>query len=254
MLRKIVNIDEEKCNGCGLCVPSCAEGAIQVIDGKARLISEVYCDGLGACLGECPQDAISIEEREADPFDEGAVETHLSKQEIGAGRTRPSHDSELRACPGSAVQMFTPNNSAISREKQQEVEAIPSALTNWPVQLTLAPVNAPYFKGAKLLLAGDCVPFAMADFHQRFLNNRTLLVGCPKLDNTDLYRRKLAQILLQNDVKSVEVLYMEVPCCFGLVHLARVALEEAGKDLPLAITKINVRGQVLETQVLGLTT
>jgi len=248
MLRKVVNIDEEKCNGCGVCVPSCAEGAIRVIDGKARLVSETYCDGLGACLAECPQDAISIEEREADAFDEQAVEKYLAAQQAAPGRSATSSPSELRGCPGSAIHVLGRDDVEISSSKPGE--PIPSALTNWPVQLTLAPVKAPYFDGARLLVVGDCVPFALADFHQRFLTDRTLLVGCPKLDNVDLYHRKLAQILGQNDIRSIEVLYMEVPCCFGLVHLLKLARDEAGQDLPIKITKIDIRGQILETQAL----
>jgi len=237
MLRKIVKIDEEKCDGCGQCVPACAEGAIQVVGGKARLVSELYCDGLGACLGECPQDAITIEEREAEVFDEAAVARHLGH----CAGTPSAHSAPVvHACPGSASQVLRRSTPAPAAETE------PSALGNWPVQLSLVPVRAPYFEGARLLIAADCVPFALADFHRSALAGRALVVGCPKLDNTDMYRRKLAEIFRQNDIQSVEVIYMEVPCCFGLVHLVRLALEESEKTIPLTLTKVSVRGAVLE--------
>ena len=252
MLRKVVKIDEEKCNGCALCVPSCAEGAIQVIDGKARLVSDMYCDGLGACLGECPQGAITVEEREADAFDEEAARRYVAQQRPVSvshqgSAPMPPH---LHACPGSAVQTFQPAHVAgPAAAGAGKAAASPSALRNWPVQLVLAPVRAPYFDGANLLIAADCTPFAFADFHERFLAGRTLLMGCPKLDDTDLYRRKLAQIFAQNDIRSIEVAYMEVPCCFGLVQLVRLALQDSGKDITLNLTKIGVRGEIRETNV-----
>ncbi len=261
MLRKIVKIDEEKCNGCGLCVPSCAEGAIQVIGGKARLVSETYCDGLGACLGECPQGALTVEEREAGDFDPAEVEKHLG---------RPAPHAAPHACPGSNVQVLRrPDPAAaphaaphacpgsMARTLQQsegastpaaDAEAMPSLLANWPVQLALAPIRAPYFDGARLCIAADCVPFAFADFHRRFLSGRTLVIGCPKLDDAGLYRQKLAQIFSQNDIQSVDVVYMEVPCCYGLVHLVRLALADSGKDIPLTLTKVGIRGGILEKQ------
>ena len=252
MLRQIVKIDEEKCDGCGVCVPTCAEGAIQIIDGKARLVSDVYCDGLGACLGECPQDAISIEEREAAAFDEEAAHRHVERQETAAQVCGCSSEPEStgHACPGSASQVLQPAGSVPTAGNGDESPVTPSALANWPVQLVLAPVQAPYFQGARLLIAADCVPFAVADFHQGFLAGRTLLMGCPKLDDAELYRRKLAQIFIQNDIQSVEVLYMEVPCCFGLAHLIRLAIQESGKDIPVEITKIGIRGTIGEVQEL----
>ena len=242
--RKIIRIDEEKCDGCGQCVPSCAEGAIQIIDGKARLVSEIYCDGLGDCLGECPQGALTIEEREAEEFDEKAVEHHLAKQK--AQQTAPSQKSDSLpcGCPGSASQTLKPQQAA--RSAAGDAETTPSALSNWPVQLHLVPALAPYFKGANLVISADCVPFSFADFHRKFLAGRALVVGCPKLDDAEAYRKKLAQIFRQNDIKSVEVVYMEVPCCFGLVHLVKKALEESGREIPLSLTKVGIHGEILE--------
>jgi NAD-dependent dihydropyrimidine dehydrogenase PreA subunit len=233
LLRKIVSIDEEKCNGCGLCVPACAEGALQIIDGKARLISDKYCDGLGACLGECPQGAITIEEREADDFDEVAVKHHL-KEEKQAGDGLPC------GCPSATVTQF---------ERQGETEAAyqPSMLGHWPVQLTLVPPRAPFLQGADIVLAADCVPFAYAGFHQEFLRDHVLLVACPKLDDFEAHRKKLVDILSSSDIKSLTVVHMEVPCCSGLVHLARQAIAASGKDIPLEEVTIGIRGTIKDT-------
>ena len=253
MRRKIFQIDEEKCDGCRLCVPSCAEGAIQIIDGKARLVSEVYCDGLGACLGECPQGAISIEEREAEAFDEGAVREHLAKtrrQEAGKAaaaleKACPPHGGG--GCPGALARTLQLQKAAPNRPCAEGQEERPSALRNWPVQLALAPVKAPFFQGAKLLVAADCVPFALAGFHERFLEDRTLLIGCPKLDDVRPYVEKLAQIFAQNEIRSVDVVFMEVPCCYGLVQLVRMALQSADKSIPATFTKVSLQGGVVET-------
>ncbi len=242
--REIIKIDEEKCNGCGLCVPSCAEGAIQIIEGKARLVSEVYCDGLGACLAECPQDALTIEEREAEEFDEEAVEQHL--EETAEEETQPAGQQAAGpsgGCPGAMVRFLGARNNGRTADPPP-ADAAPSQLVNWPVQLILAPTSAPYFEGARLLIASDCVPFALADFHSRFLAERVLLIGCPKLDDADFYRQKLAQIFSENDIHSIDVAYMEVPCCFGMVHLAEQALRDCGKDIPLTLNKVSIRGEV----------
>jgi len=237
-VRNVVRIDEEKCDGCGQCATACAEGAIEIIDGKARLASESYCDGLGACLGECPQDAITIEQREAAEFDEEAVERHLSSQDVVETPT---------ACPGSAPQAIERCELVDKKGEPGERSEVPSMLGNWPVQLKLVPATAPYFDGADLLIAADCVPFAYADFHRKFLIDKVLMIGCPKLDSAEFYRKKLAQIFIQNDIKSIEVAYMEVPCCFGLVHLVHESLKESGKDIPLKLTKVGVKGDILET-------
>jgi Pyruvate/2-oxoacid:ferredoxin oxidoreductase delta subunit len=244
MIRKIVQIDEERCNGCGQCATACAEGAIAIIDGKARLVSETYCDGLGACLGECPQDAIAIGEREAAAFDAEAVEEHLAHPHAPAARPEPL----LCGCPGTATRAF---ERAAGLDACLS-EAVPSQLGNWPVQLRLVPPTAPYLRGAKLLIAADCAPFAFADFHRRFLADRVLLIGCPKLDDVACYRQKLAQILQDSDIQSIDVVHMEVPCCFGLVQLVAQAVAESGKAVPVSVTKIGIHGEVFETQGAGV--
>jgi NAD-dependent dihydropyrimidine dehydrogenase PreA subunit len=249
-MRKVIQIDEDKCDGCGLCVPSCAEGAIQVIDGKARLASETYCDGLGACLGECPQNAITIEEREAEAFSEIAVKKHLANSAITdspKSKSMPSFNTIQPAhCPGSMSQSLRSINSKSSGAGAVDPEGEISHLTNWPVQIMLAPVKAPYFNNANLLIAADCVPFAFADFHRHFLKGRAVLIGCPKLDNMESYLDKLTKILAGNDIKAVEIAYMEVPCCFGLVLLIKMALENSGKEIPVILRKVGVRGSLHE--------
>ncbi len=231
--RKIIEIDEEKCDGCGECVPQCAEGALQIVGGKARLASESYCDGLGACIGHCPQGAIRIIEREAAEFDEQAVEERM--------RQSAQHTEAHKAgsCPGAAVLEFSPESLAELGGAQR-----PSALSQWPLQLHLVPVQAPYLKGADLLLAADCVPFAMANFHGELLKGRKVLVACPKLDDTAPYEEKLAAMLRENDIRSLTVAHMEVPCCYGLVALAKSAIERSGRDVPLHEVTVTVRGQV----------
>jgi Pyruvate/2-oxoacid:ferredoxin oxidoreductase delta subunit len=234
-LRKIVKIDEEKCNGCGVCVPACAEGALQIIDGKAKLISETYCDGLGACLGECPQDAIIIEEREAKDFDEVAVEHHLHSQE--------SVKDELPCgCPSATVTQFERRASTENPAVEIAETASESMLGHWPVQLALVPPIAPFLQGADLLLAADCVPFAYAGFHQEFLKDHALLIACPKLDNYEAHLRKLTEVLRLAEPKSLTVVHMEVPCCFGLVNMVQQAIAASGKDIPLKEITIGVKG------------
>ncbi len=231
MIRNIVKIDEAKCNGCGLCVPACAEGAIQIINGKAKLIADNLCDGLGACLGDCPQNAITIEQREASEFDEQAV--------IEAKETNkpPVHGG---GCPSVQAQKLSLPKKSVSTK----TEAGPSQLENWPVQLKLIPPTAPFLAESDLLLAADCVPFAYPDFHQKFLTGKTLLIGCPKLDDVEAYMEKLTAILCQNDIKSLTVLHMEVPCCTGLLSLARQALTASGKEIPFESVIIGIKGDV----------
>ncbi len=244
--RKIVQIDEEKCNGCGACIPNCAEGAIQLIDGKARLVSDTYCDGLGACLGTCPQDAIAVIEREADEFDEDAAVEHVRK--LDQREVHHAHTAHA-GCPGAALMSFGAADAA--EDASETDEDAPSALRQWPVQLMLVPPVAPFLDGADVLLAADCVPFAYAGFHSRLLKGKKLLVGCPKLDDAAFYAEKLADILRQNDVRSLTVVHMEVPCCFGLVALAKRALAASGKSIPVEDVTIGVHGEVQQKESIG---
>lgn len=237
-MRKIVNINEDKCNGCGVCVPSCAEGAIKIIDGKAKLISENLCDGLGACLGECPQGAIEITEREADEFDETAVKENLGNHTL----VEPQHDG---GCPGNKMMEINRDtykqNSAYVSSEDIEVK-IKSQLSHWPVQLMLVPQNAPYFAGADLLITADCVPFAYPNYHLDLLKGKELVVGCPKLDDIQYYIEKLTGIIKNNEIKSVTVAYMEVPCCGGIVRAAEQAIMDSGKYIPLHKVRVNMNG------------
>jgi len=235
--RKIVKIDEEKCNGCGLCIPNCVEGALQIIDGKAKLTSEKFCDGLGACLGHCPQDAVTIIEREAEEFNEEAVEAYLHKKQEAGSQTEPAFAS----CPSSRPMQFKASNA---RAGSVSTARAVSQLTQWPVQLKLVPIHAPYFQNADLLVAADCVPFAYANFHQDFIRGKVVVVGCPKLDDIQYYKEKLTEILKSNSIKSVTVPYMEVPCCFGLVKAAEDAMKASGKNIPLKKIKISIRGEI----------
>jgi Pyruvate/2-oxoacid:ferredoxin oxidoreductase delta subunit len=223
--RQIIRIDEEKCDGCGQCASACAEGAIQIFDGKAKLVKESYCDGLGACIGDCPRGAIELVERPAMPFDPQEVLKHHLEQDRRAREAaeREQHAETAEANAGSG----------------------PSKLTNWPVQLTLVPVHSPSFEGAKILVAGDCTPFAYRDFHETFMEGRTVLVGCPKHEDAKLYREKLARLFQAMDIESVEVVIMEVPCCRGLENVVRQALAEAGKKFKVTVNTISVRGELL---------
>ena len=246
--RKIIQIDEEKCDGCGLCVPSCAEGAIQVINGKARLVSDVYCDGLGACLGECPQGAISIVEREAEGFDEEAAREHVA----GVAAKGRATEAAPQACPGAAVRdLSLPVLPGAYQEDRHSClsEPEPSALSNWPVQLHLVPPNAPFLKNADVLLVADCVPFALPDFHRRFLRGRPVVIGCPKLDNAQAYVEKLAQTVAVSSIRSLTVVHMEVPCCTGLVRIAEAAVQASGREVPIEEVTISIRGKVLDAGI-----
>lgn len=233
MIRKIIRIDEEKCNGCGLCTQACHEGAIGMADGKAKLLREDYCDGLGDCLPACPTGAISFEEREAPAYDEAAVKAAQAEK---AGNLPCG-------CPGT-------QSKAISRDQEPEPAmeaqtACGSQLSQWPVQIRLAPVNAPYFKGANLLIAADCTAYAYGDFHRRFIRNHVTLIGCPKLDDGD-YTEKLTEILRNNEIKSLSIVRMEVPCCGGIEHAAREALYGSGKFIPWQVYTISTDGRILD--------
>jgi len=304
-VRTMVQIDEELCDGCGLCVPGCAEGALQIIDGKAKLVSDIYCDGLGACLGECPLDAITMVEREAENFDVEAVNVRLeelgreplahdhdhSHHSGGHGHSEPKpvKEEEMSACgcPSTLMQSFDmkaevskvgapkvhnhgahaaaapvmsgcpssrPMSLSSEGEKTTQVQdhggPVASRITNWPIQLTLVPPKAPYFDGADLVIAADCAPFSYGDFHKRFLEGKTLLIGCPKLDNLDSYITKLTTIFSENDIKSVGLVYMEVPCCSGLVQMVKVALEQSGKQIPVMLSRVGIKGDFVEERAL----
>ena len=242
IMRKIISIDEEKCDGCGLCVPSCAEGALKVIDGKARLVSEVYCDGLGNCLGECPQGAIAIIEREAEPFDQEAVEEYLDDREKSAVDSMlPTCDS----CCSSALEMNLHNvEKAVAGVKIEEQSVMEAELSHWPIQLHLVSPQSRFLKEADLLIAADCVPFAYASFHRQFLAGKALIIGCPKLDDPNIYHKKLVEIFKTNNLKSITLVHMEVGCCFGLSRLVKTALAEAKIDIPLNEVIISVDGRI----------
>lgn len=239
MKRKIVKIDEEKCTGCGLCVDACHEGALQMIDGKAKLVSESYCDGLGACLPECPAGAITIEEREADAFDEEAVKKHMEAQKTCAPKTLAC------GCPGTHAMAIERKDEAppASGEAGQGVRS--SQLRQWPCQIKLVPVNAPYFDDAHLLVAADCTAYAYADIHKDYMRNKITIIGCPKLDDID-YTEKLTGILKSHDIKSVTVLRMEVPCCGGIVNSVKQALINSGKMIPWRIVTVTTAGEIAE--------
>jgi len=285
--REIITIDLEKCNGCGNCVPGCPEGALQIIDDKARLISDLFCDGLGACIGDCPEDAISIIKREAEPYDEVRVMENIVKQgentimahlvhlrdhgETGflkqatdyleengfenplekeaklkeESKEEESEDRLPCGCPGSKVMDLRDDDKTDTSDGDTGAKQR-SELRQWPVQIHLVPVNAPYFDNAELLIAADCVPFAYGDFHRGLLKNKILLVGCPKLDDAGFYKDKITEILKGNNIKSVTIAHMEVPCCFGLVTLVNEALAESGKDIPLDDITIKVNGEIQE--------
>ena len=273
--RQIITIDEEKCTGCGECIPNCPEGALQIIDGKARLVSDLFCDGLGACIGHCPEGAISVEEREAEPYDEHRVMANIIRQGPNVIRAHLDHLSAhgegalvqqaldvLRergievppaaepmqenagagGCPGAMMKSLGDRLDAADGPSSPA----PTRLRNWPVQLTLVPPHAPYLQNADLLIAADCAPFAYGNFHEDFVKGKVVLIGCPKLDDAEFYRKKLGMLFEHNDVRSVEVVHMEVPCCSGLVRVVQAALADAGRDVPLTLTQIGIDGSIQE--------
>ena len=229
MIRKIIHIDRDKCNGCGACARACHEGAIDIIDGKAVLVREHFCDGLGDCLPACPTDAITFEEREAPAYDEAAVQR----------AQKLAQKKPFSGCPGMRAKQFQRSTAPAAGA------ACPSQLSQWPVQIKLVPVRAPFFNGAKLLIAADCTAYAYAAFHERFIKGHITLVGCPKLDSVD-YSEKLTEIIRSNDIKSVTVVRMEVPCCGGLEHAAKTALQQSGKFIPWQVVTISTDGRILD--------
>ncbi len=249
--RKIVRIDEDKCTGCGLCVPACAEGAIQIIDGKARLVADNLCDGLGACLGDCPEDAILIEEREADEFDEVAVAVHMGKEVASSPAVvaAPSaqHHGHGGGCPGSRILNFDDSNTGAAPGKVAEnCGPTASALRQWPIQMHLVSPTAPYYVGADVLLAADCVAFSVGDFHQSYLQGKALAVACPKLDDgQDTYVRKLVAMIDEAKINTLTVMIMEVPCCIGLLKLATEAVSRASRKVPVKRIVVSLKGELL---------
>ncbi len=276
--RKIIKIDAEKCNGCGLCIPNCPEGALQIVDGKARLVSDLFCDGLGACIGRCPEGAITIEEREAETYDERKVMANIATQGPNVIRAHLEHLKEhnqtdllkeamdflkekkiknpfeerargghrghdFSGCPGSKV-LDLKEGEELREGKEGPVNA-KSRLGQWPVQIALVPPSAPYFKDSDLLIAADCVPFAYANFHEELLKGKVLLVGCPKLDDIEFYKERIAQIVKNNSIRTITYAHMEVPCCFGLVEAIEHAIAASGKKIPFEEVTITIRGERL---------
>ena len=246
VLRNIVKIDEEKCDGCGLCVGACAEGAIELIDGKARLVSEIYCDGLGACLGHCPQDAITVEKRHADEFDEAATTEHARQKKQNPPASAHCQGQGF-SCPGTMMRQFE-KPSPVPQQAEKSTGLAPSQLGQWPVQLMLVSPQAPYFKNAHLLWTADCVPFAMADFHQQLLTGKAIAVGCPKLDNAEYYIEKLSEIIIGNSLSGLTVVHMEVPCCSGMTYIARQAISRAGLSMNFQDVTLSLTGQISKTE------
>ena len=250
MKRKIVTINEDLCDGCGNCVTACSEGALKIVDGKAKLAKEDFCDGFGDCIGDCPTGALTIEERESSPFDEEATKDYLLKtlgkeavlkmEEAQKKHTVKEHPPLPCGCPGSFVQTLNTSIATGILSHQKTV----SQLRNWPVQITLLPVKAPYYNNADVVVAADCCAYAYGSFHNDFIKDHTLAIGCPKLDNAKSHEEKLTAIFSENDIQSVTVTYMEVPCCMGLLKLVEEAVRKSGKEIPLKEVKIGIRGEI----------
>ncbi len=239
ILRKIIEIDEELCNGCGNCVTGCAEGALQIIDGKARVVSETFCDGLGACIGECPTDALKIVEREASPFDEEAVKKHLAEKK----------DATLPCgCPSTHIQIFDKPTACAEANKPKHFENVEqeSALTHWPIQIKLIPASAPFLKGADLLVLADCTAVAFPSLHDDLIKGNAVMMGCPKFDDVQEYVQKFADIFKTAGIKSVTVVVMEVPCCSGMPVIVKKGLELANKKVPIKEMVLSLRGKILK--------
>jgi ferredoxin len=245
--RNIIEIDEELCDGCGQCIISCAEGALELVDGKAKLVAEKYCDGLGACLGECPTGALKVIEREAEDFDEEAVEHHLETKKV----SEPAAQPMPCGCPSAHIQTFErPAGSCQAANQPVSQASEASALSHWPIQIRLVPPTAPFLKNADLLVAADCTPVAYPNFHRDFLTGKTVLLGCPKFDDAQAYVEKFAQIFSAASIRSVSVVVMEVPCCSGLPLIVKKGMELAGKTIPMERIVVSTRGEILRKEKL----
>jgi Fe-S-cluster-containing hydrogenase component 2 len=242
-LRKIIEIDEELCDGCGQCVPGCAEGSLQIVDGKAKMVSDNLCDGLGACIGECPNGALRIVEREAEEFDEEAVEKYLAEKEAAKQKQQPVLAC---GCPSTNIQTFAPVSSCREANIAAGFEDSESALSHWPIQIRLIPATAPFLKGADLLVLADCCGVAIPTLHKDLLKGRVVMIGCPKFDDIQEYIEKFAHIFKTADIKSVLSVVMEVPCCSGLPMIVKKGMEAAGKNIPIKELVISTRGKILE--------
>ena len=243
IMRKIIKIDEELCNGCGLCVPDCAEGSLVIIDGKAKMISDNLCDGLGACLGSCPQGALQIIEREADDFDEKAVEEHLAKQKPQEETKTP----ETSGCPSAQLKTFAPQTPCQTANKPvMAAGGGTSSLTHWPVQIRLVPPSAEFLQGADLLVAADCAAVSAPNFQTDFLTGKVVMMGCPKFDDAESYVQRFSEIIANCNLKSITILIMEVPCCSSMNGIIQKAMEQAGKSVPVEQITLSTQGAVLE--------
>ena len=242
ILRKIIEIDEDLCNGCGNCVTGCAEGALQIIDGKAKVVSDIFCDGLGACIGECPTGALSIVEREAPPFNEEAVKQHLAKKEKEP-ETMPC------GCPSAHIQIFDKPSACETANKPKHFESVPeeSSLTHWPIQIKLIPASAPFLKGADLLVLADCTAVAFPSLHRDLMKGKVVMMGCPKFDDVQEYVQKFADIFKTAGIKSITVAVMEVPCCSGLPVIVKKGMEAANKKIPMKEIILSLRGKILQS-------
>ncbi len=245
--RKIIRIDEDLCNGCGQCIISCAEGALEIVDGKAKIVADKYCDGLGACLGECPEGALTIIEREAEDFDEEAVLERLDHVKETAATTEESMPC---GCPSAMLQSFAPQTPCQRANEPVSQVSQASALSHWPVQIRLVPPTAPFLKNADLVVAADCTPIAYPNFHRDFLDGKVVMMGCPKFDDVEAYIEKFAGVFAHSSIKSVTVVIMEVPCCGGLPQIVKSGMEAAGKSVPLEQIIVSTRGEILRREKL----